>query len=217
MRAGTVDAVLERIATAAARRLQVPAEHILSIPGIRRGLARRALRAWRSTDTPLILCHGNINRSPFAAALARDYQAKSPASAGFYPVAGRCPPELTIVRAAEYGVDLSTHRSAIVEPRQLEGAPAIFVFDLVNLAPIACRWPRALHRTHLLPTLSPTGAPFVPDPHGEPIEILDNALRRISDAISATNPMGLVQKCEPGKRATPDGPSTCNEDRKSQP
>lgn len=171
-----------------ARRLQVPIERVIRIPPIRRALERRAVRAWCSTDTPLILCHGNINRSPFAAALARHHHAKSPSSAGFYPVAGRRVPEPTIVRAAEYGVDLSTHCSVTVGAGQLDAAPAIFVFDLVNLAPIACRRPRALLRTHLFATISTTSGPFVPDPHGKPLETLDQTLRTIFHVISATAP-----------------------------
>jgi protein-tyrosine phosphatase len=179
------DAVRDRIVVGAGRRLQAPAERIIGAPRIRRALHRRALRAWRSTDTPLILCHGNINRSPFAAMLARLQQAKSPTSAGFYGAIGRSTPEPTLVRAAEYGADLSTHRSNTVEAGQLDRAPAIFVFDFVNLAAIACRRPRALGRTHLLGMLSATDGAFIPDPWGQPPEVLDRVLQRISQAISA--------------------------------
>ncbi len=175
--------MIERIALGAARRLQGPSERVLAIRPVRRTLHRRALNAWRSTDAPLILCHGNINRSPFAAALARR-RGKSPADAGFYPVAGRESPQRTILAAADYGVDLSAHRSRTVQDVQLETAGAIFVFDLVNLAPIACRRPRALRRTHLLGTLLATGGAFIADPHGQPPEILESVLERISEAIS---------------------------------
>lgn len=185
MQADPADALLERIAVKAARRLQAPAERLLRRPRIRRVLHRRAVRAWQCTETPLILCHGNINRSPFAAALARGCCAKLATSAGFYPVAGRRSPAATISRAAGYGVDLWTHRSATVDSAQLQYAPAIFVFDLVNLAPIACRRVGALRRTHLLSTLCTTGATFIPDPHGQPVDVLDRVLARIWQSISA--------------------------------
>jgi protein-tyrosine-phosphatase len=177
--------VCERIAIALSRRLQATAERFLCIPYVRRALHRRALRAWRSTETPLILCYGNINRSPYAAALAKRDQGKAPASAGFYPVCGRRSPTLTIDRAGRYGVDLSAHRSSIVSKAQINAAPAIFVFDLMNLAPIACRGARALRRTHLLAMLTETGSVFIPDPHGRSAEVLDGTLQWISQAVSA--------------------------------
>lgn len=179
----------ERIAVSLSRRLQPAAERFLRVSRVRRIVHRRALRAWRSTDTPLILCYGNINRSPFAAALAAREHAKSPVSAGFYPVSGRRSPELTIERAAAYGVDLSAHRSATVDAAQLDAAPAIFVFDLMNVAAIACRRPRALTRTHLLGAVAESGAVVVPDPHGQPPEVLEATLRGIVHAVRAGAPV----------------------------
>ena len=143
------------------------------------------MRAWRSTETPLILCYGNINRSPFAAALAARDPAKSPVSAGFYPVSGRRPPELTLQRAAAYDVDLSAHRSATVDAAQLDGAAAIFVFDLMNVATIACRQIRAIQRTHLLGAVAETGSVIIADPHGQPPDVLDETLQGIAHAVSA--------------------------------
>jgi len=180
--------LVERIAIAAAARLHAPAERLLGTARIRRALRRRALRAWHATDTPLILCYGNINRSPFAAQLARRDCAKAASSAGFYPVAGRRSPSATIVGAARYGIDLSSHRSATIDARQLDHAPAIFVFDLVNLAAIACRRFRALRRTHLLGTLSASGATLVPDPHGQPPDVLGRVLLAIRQAIADARP-----------------------------
>jgi protein-tyrosine-phosphatase len=175
----------ERIAIAVSRRLQPAVARLLRIPFVREAFHRRALRAWRRTEAPLILCYGNINRSPFAAALARRDQSKSPTSAGFYRSAGRPAPELTVQRAAAYGVDLHTHRSATVQTAQLDRAAAIFVFDLMNLAPIACRAPRALRRTHLLATLAATDGAFIDDPHGQPPEVLDETLAKISQAVGS--------------------------------
>ncbi|MGH2865975.1 MAG: hypothetical protein ACRDNK_00165 [Solirubrobacteraceae bacterium] len=170
------------------RRLQAPVERVIGSPRISRALHFRAVRAWRCTDAPLILCHGNINRSAFAAELARHRQAKSPISAGFYGAVGRSTPESTVVRAAEYGVDLSGHRSRVVEAGQLDAAPAIFVFDCVNIAEIASRRPSALRRTHLVGLLCPTNSAFIPDPHGQPPEVLNRVLEWISQGICAAAP-----------------------------
>lgn len=150
---------------------------------LRGRLRRRALRAWRSTDAPLILCYGNINRSPFAAALARRRPGSRAVAAGFYRPGGRPAPEPTVALGARYGVDLSQHRSVEVDAAVLDDADAIFVFDLDNLARLAARRPRALARTHLLGSLGDGREVLIPDPHGHGSAALERAFARIAEAI----------------------------------
>jgi protein-tyrosine-phosphatase len=174
---------LERVVVAAARRLDGPMEAVLRRPRLRALLRRRALRAWRATDSPLILCYGNINRSAFAAALARRMGHVGTCSAGFYPIEDRSAPDPTIACAEAYDVDLAGHRSARVSRRDLRGSPAIFVFDLENLARVATLDPRALARTHLLGTLDDDPRVLIADPHGRGNDVLERTLARIARAI----------------------------------
>jgi protein-tyrosine phosphatase len=150
---------------------------------LRERLQRRALHAWRSTDAPLILCYGNINRSPFAAAIARRRPASRAVSAGFYRPARRPSPEATAALAARYGVDLSEHRSIEVDPAMLDAAGAIFVFDLQNLVRLAARRPRALARAHLIGSLGDHGEVLIPDPHGRGEDVLERTFAQIASAI----------------------------------
>ena len=166
-----------------ARLAEPLAGRLLRLGLIRRALHRRALRAWRATDTPLILCFGNINRSPFAAALARARPGSRASSAGFYPETGRPSPGRTVAVAKRYGVDLSEHRSAVVSSAQLSDAKAIFVFDLENLVRLAARDPRALRRAHLLGTLGKSGAAVIVDPHGRADAVLAQVLGEIAGSI----------------------------------
>src|SRR2546422_3500209 len=80
----------------------------------RRRAARRALSA-RAPRSILVVCHGNICRSPFAAVLLQ--RALGPAgirvhSAGFIGPNRPSPPE-AVTAAARYGVNLSDHRSRV--------------------------------------------------------------------------------------------------------
>lgn len=173
----------ERVLFGAARRLDGPAEAVLRRPYVRALLRRRARCAWHATAAPLVLCYGNINRSAFAAALARTRGRESARSAGFYPVRDRAAPDATIARAAAYGVELTLHRSARVTRRDISGARAIFVFDLENLARVAALDPRALARTHFIGALDDDQPVLIADPHGGGEEVLESTLARIAQAI----------------------------------
>jgi protein-tyrosine-phosphatase len=174
---------VERVLVAAARKLDGPTQAILSQKQIRALLRRRAIRAWRATDAPLILCYGNINRSAFAAALARTRGREGARSAGFYPVRDRPAPDAMIACADEYGVDLWGHRSAGVTRRDTANAQAIFVFDLENLARVATLDPPALARTHLLGSLDDDPRMLIKDPHGRGQDVLEGTVARIARAI----------------------------------
>ncbi len=174
---------LERVLGALARRGEPLLARLLAIGPIRRSLHRRALRAWRATDEPLIVCAGNINRSPFAAHLASQRSGSRARSAGFHPEAGRPSPQLTVAAAQARGVDLAAHRSAVLDHAAVSSASAIFIFDLENLARLAAREPRALPRTHLLGMLADERGVVIADPHGRDRAFLEGVLTQIETAI----------------------------------
>ncbi len=150
------------------------------------------MRAWTAGDAPLIVCFGNINRSPYAAALARQRGIAGTRSAGLYPVADRPSPPLTVEVARTMGVDLEGHRSVIVDRSLVRDAPAIFVFDLENVVRLGVRVPAAIAKTHLLGPLAHRGPSIVPDPHGRDRAFLEGVLEQIRSAIDdATADGGL--------------------------
>ncbi|HEY1516643.1 MAG TPA: glycosyltransferase [Solirubrobacteraceae bacterium] len=178
----------ERLLVAFARRLERPAQAILGRPRVRSALHRRARRAWRATDAPLILCFGNINRSAFVAALARKRGRAGAHSGGFYPEPGRPSPRATIAGAGRYGVDLAGHRSSCVTRAELAGAAAIFVFDLENVARVAALDPASLARVHLIGSLDDDVRVLIADPHGHGAAVLDQTLERIARALASAEP-----------------------------
>lgn len=176
---------VERLTVAVARRLERPAQAILGRTRVRSALHRRALRAWLATDDPLILCFGNINRSAFAAALAREQGRAGARSGGFYPEPGRPSPPATVAGAERYGVDLAGHRSSCVNRAELAGAAAIFVFDLENVARVAAWAPAALARVHVVGSLDDDPRVLIADPHGRGDAVLEQTLERIARALAA--------------------------------
>ena len=82
----------------------------------------------------LVVCYGNICRSPFAAAcLVRASDGRLEVrSSGFHPRAERTSPERHFAMSRRYGVDLSGHRSNVIDPDDLEWADLIVFMDRHN-------------------------------------------------------------------------------------
>ena len=173
----------ERALVALARALTPLAAALMGAPAVRRRLRARALAAWRADRAPLLVCYGNINRSPFAAQLARARTGRRVDSSGLYRASGRSAPPASVACARTHGVELGDHSSSVLELRGAGRERTLFVFDLENVARIAWRWPPALRRVQLFGALSEHGQLIVPDPHGRGQEALEAAFGRIAEII----------------------------------
>ena len=82
----------------------------------------------------LVMCYGNVCRSPFAAAALAQRLASAGRpdvhveSAGFIGP-GRIPPRHALDAGARRNVNLSAHRSAVVEPEQVREASLVIVMS----------------------------------------------------------------------------------------
>ncbi len=100
----------------------------------RRRSALRRLRDYPAPRVVLVVCHGNICRSPYAATLLRReftggaHRSIRIESAGFVGWGRPCPPEAVEVAAA-LGVDLSKHLSNMLVPSGVADADLIVVMD----------------------------------------------------------------------------------------
>ena len=126
-----------------------------------------AMAALRSARRILIVCHGNIIRSAFAARLVAealgDGRRISIASRGLAAVPGRPPHPTAVLTANARRVDLSRHAAARVGLEDVTSADVIFVMDLPQLAVMQTRFPEAAAKTFLLTCLAP----------GTPLEVRD--------------------------------------------
>lgn len=79
--------------------------------------------------TVLVLCHGNICRSPLATVLMRKYGFGDVICAGFKESGKRSPKKMRDYAKAHFDVDLEAHRSVQVTPKDLEEAELILYMD----------------------------------------------------------------------------------------
>ncbi|HEV2866099.1 MAG TPA: ATP-grasp domain-containing protein [Allosphingosinicella sp.] len=124
--------VLGRFKAAALKRLPRPAM-------LRHARAREHLRRLAGTHGDegvrlLLVGDANVCRSPFAEQLLRLQMGSGAGrieieSAGMRALADRPPSEAAMEAAAEFGVDLSDHRSRSLTPGVLLSASAVIVFD----------------------------------------------------------------------------------------
>jgi len=108
--------------------------------------AKRALRDARSSTVRalaahggpnakvLVVCHGNIYRSPLVAARLRELlgPGRVITSAGFHPKGDRPSPQAHIDMSGRFGVDLSQHRSRVVSEADFAAADLIVFMDRRN-------------------------------------------------------------------------------------
>jgi len=157
------------------------------MPPVRQRQASRTGRALRDAHKVLFVCKGNICRSPFAEAYARQAIANGTqiVSAGYHPKENRPVPEAGLEAARELGIDLTPHRSSIVTEEMVRDAEVIFTFDQHNFVTLRERYPWARDRIHRLGLMSKSGAVDIRDPYGGSVEDFRRAYEAISRALDA--------------------------------
>jgi protein-tyrosine-phosphatase len=100
---------------------------------LRRRRARRIIKSIDPNPTILVLCLGNICRSPYAAArleqmAARVHGPMSISSAGFIGP-GRPSPKFALAAAEDRDIDLTGHQSRIVASEDVAAADLILVME----------------------------------------------------------------------------------------
>jgi len=98
--------------------------------------------------TILFVCHGNILRSPMAAALLRQSLSTSRVemeirSAGLHATPMNRADRRGMTAATEFGVSLADHRAEPITWEMVRRADAIFVMDQFNEADLLARYPQA--------------------------------------------------------------------------
>lgn len=147
----------------------------------------------------LIVCYGNIIRSPFAAGLIsralHGRTAVSISSAGLGAVPGRSAHPTAVLAAASHGVDLGEHVAARVTPEAIASADVIFLMEVPQLMVMRRRFPEARAKTFLLTSLASDAPLEISDPvDGDEavfracFEHIARAVRPIVHMLSAAAP-----------------------------
>jgi protein-tyrosine-phosphatase/predicted ATP-grasp superfamily ATP-dependent carboligase len=143
---------------------------------IQQPLMIRRLRG-RQINKVLILCYGNICRSPLAAALAmRRFPHVSFTSAGFYPTVDRSCPDFVLSAGQRLGVDLTEHRSQCVDAEMIAEAGLIVIMDIRNYELLKEAFPGALEKTLFLGMLLLGPQLEIKDPYDHPESMPATAL-----------------------------------------
>lgn len=126
--------------------------------------------ALKSAKRILIVCQGNIIRSPFAAGLIAqfvgDHTSVVISSGGLEAIPGTPPHPTAVFTATKLGVDLGAHTATAVTPDSVSNADLIFVMEIPHLAVIRNRFPEARGKTYLLTCLAPDTPLEIRDPVG---------------------------------------------------
>ena len=154
--------------------------------GVFRGLRHReTLCMVRAAKKIIFACHGNICRSPFASQVLGDMRIQGITcySAGCFPLEGRSTPDAAIAAAARLGIDLSTHRSHVMTPSDVEAADLILVFDRRNVDEMEGLFAGARSKLRYLGDLDPAQSLEITDPYGSSVEEFLKCYERIRRII----------------------------------
>lgn len=159
---------------------------------LRRWRARARLRARGAPGVVLVVCHGNICRSPYAAAALRRLVPEvfssglRIASAGFVGPNRTAPAEAQQVSAAR-GVNLAGHRSQLLTGQLVGEADLIIVMDAWQAHAIADYYGRPKGSVLVLGDLDPEPimTRAIKDPVEQPAEIFAESYDRIDRCLKA--------------------------------
>jgi protein-tyrosine-phosphatase/predicted ATP-grasp superfamily ATP-dependent carboligase len=140
----------------------------------------RLFQLYQSAKTVLVMCYGNICRSPFAETLLASLAAdKTVTSAGSYLQAGRKPPPAAVKSATAFGIDLTGHSSRVTTADGVRSSDLIIVFDRKNWLAIRSMCPEVMSRVAYLGSADPNQALEVQDPFGQEIAGFHECYQRI--------------------------------------
>jgi protein-tyrosine phosphatase len=136
-------------------------------------------------DHILILCAGNLCRSPLAesllrARLAREGKRIEVGSAGLVAALGDPADEMTRVVAAGHGLDLEAHRSRPVDAGLVQWADLILVMEQVHRHHLVGMFPAAAGKVYLL---GHWGGIEIPDPYRQELEVYEAVYNQIEAAV----------------------------------
>jgi protein-tyrosine phosphatase len=130
--------------------------------------------------TILILCYGNICRSPVAERLVRRLlRGMTIRSAGFHTTAGRPSPANIQSAATSLGLDMSDHRSQQVTPELIREADLVVLMDLQNFRLLRRFFPEAVSKTALLGMFLNERRWEIQDPYGTSVPETEAILSQI--------------------------------------
>lgn len=150
-----------------------------------RAISREKIRRLSGHPRILVVCYGNICRSPVVERLLRrflDPKRFEVLSCGLLPREGEPSPADYAREAREIGVDLSDHRSQFITPLLAEWSDLIVLMDRKNHALLTDLGPEAVKKSVWLGAWDPEGPLEIPDPFRASPERTRHILQRMERA-----------------------------------
>jgi len=162
----------------------------LSISSIKKKYTQKAQGSIKNANSILFVCMGNICRSPFAQYFAQTILPTTVEvlSCGYDTYKGRSSPHEAIAAAKKFGIDLTTHRSKVINKNLIQNAQAIFVFDEKTRYIVLSRYPSSKKKIHRLGFLVGKKHPIIADPYGGNLKTF---IETYQDIIKALNNVQL--------------------------
>ena len=140
----------------------------------------------------VFVCHGNIMRSAFATAVAREHLpqvAHRIVGAGTHAVGGRAAQESALAVSRELGVPLDAHAATPLHALQLTRDDVIVCMDAMNEANVAAAYPALAERVFRVGDILAAGVTVaakshadreIRDPYGEGSDATRDAFDRVA-------------------------------------
>lgn len=148
---------------------------------------RKLITNMNRVEHILIICYGNICRSPFAEKYIQsknvDIKVKS---TGFFSTERRPSPYNILKAAADMNLNLSVHSSTKINSSMVENADLILVMDIHNYNMLIDLYPRAKNRTTLLGLFVDNKIVEIHDPYSltnEPTKVILNQISAAADGF----------------------------------
>lgn len=129
----------------------------------------------------LVVCYGNVCRSPYLQAVLQRALPKTEISSAGFVGADRAVPDASLAISAKRGLDLSRFRSRPLVPSVVTGADLIIVMDAHQAQDIAARFPvnpaRIVIAGDLDPTFDQTRA--IRDPWNQASDVFEESFDRL--------------------------------------
>jgi len=148
---------------------------------------RPLVHALHSAQTVLVVCQGNIIRSPFAARLvahaATGERRLSVRSGGLGAVAGKPSHPSAVLTATKQRIDLTDHHAAPLDEQIVRTSDVIFVMEVRHLLEMRRRFPDAAAKTFLLTCLAAETPLEIQDPYNGDLSRFEACFDHITRAV----------------------------------
>jgi protein-tyrosine phosphatase len=156
----------------------------------------------------LVLCHGNLCRSPFAAAWLAADPSLEVRSAGVGAADGHLADPTAARVATRFGIDLSAHRTRRVRDEDVDWAQLLIGMEGRHAAALCREFPAASSRVRLLGDFLPEPPHRILDPWGQSEAVFEETFIRIVSASARLRALIAASADEGSASIASDGDAT---------